>query len=361
MKLLHKIIQMYNKGNITAAIIMEWENAGLVESSRARNVLKETVAQVNQLFDLSEQDKNVPELEYLLKYKAPLELIVTYNESFDSKDIIRFLSGFIGPDNPNFKLSLLSCPPTKYFELKNHGAEHANADIMLFLDSDVIPQPNFLIYLFSSFANTEVNVVGANVFVEHSTLYSKSYALINFDFQSDETDVIPSYEIPRANSIAFRKELFKTYKFPPTGSSFKLGIKYLMNNLKAGGIQVYANLGAQVEHPVPLAKNFLTRGFFHGRDEMMLRQDNKKSQIAKSKSYYKQDTFFGTGELSLAYHRFFRIFKNYKRVNVSIFELPFALCMILFYYSAVALGYLLTMLFPKQLRSDKFDYLIMAK
>ncbi len=352
---------MSHDKNFTVAIVLELENAALGESSRVGRMLKETVAQIAQLSSLSETDEGVQELPYLLNYKGPLELVVTYNESLESNEIIRSLSNFIGAHNPMIKVILLPSPALKYFDLKNYGAERTTSDIIVFLDCDVIPQQDWLINLISSFANADLGVVGSNTYIQHSTIYQKGYALIKFEFPSDSNELVPSYDIPHGNSIAFRRSTFEKYPFPPTGSSYKLAFRYLVNNLRAGGEQLYANLGAQVEHPAPLPGNILIRGFFHGRDEMMLRQDNKKNRDGKAEAYHSNHTFFGLNELRLAYQRLLRIFKNYKKVQVTMLELPFAMLIVFLYYSAVAAGYFVTMLFPNILRGDKFDYLVMAE
>ena len=345
--------------DISVSIIMEWENAALTETSRVKTLLDIIQKQIHELFDSAVSNAKLRrDFSFLGRIRQPIEIVVAFHHSIDKERFLREITATIAINNPEICLSLVPTPEQRYFELKNTSAASSCGDILVFLDSDVIPQPNWLITLLGSFENPQIEIVGSNCFVQHKNLYQKSYAAIKFGEPSTSIEIIKSYDIAHGNSIAFRRNAYEEYKFPPTGYTYKLPFKYFIEALKQDNFPIYVNMGAQIEHPAPLPKNFLKRGFFHGRDEMILRQDRKiKAEIGdESRSI----TYWGMHELTLAKARFCRIATYRKKWNIAIWELPLVYCIVAAYYSAVLTGYLITQMLPTYSR-NKFDYLTMLQ
>ena len=77
-------------------------------------------------------------------------------------------------------LRLTAAPGLNYYEQKNRGAREAAAEIVVYLDSDVIPEDNWLISLLTPFPDSNVQVVSGNSYLTATGPYSKAFALFWF-------------------------------------------------------------------------------------------------------------------------------------------------------------------------------------
>ena len=77
-------------------------------------------------------------------------------------------------------VSLVGTPSDGYFEMKNAGAELAQAEIILFLDSDVIPEDGCVERLLESFDDPALQVVCGSSYVETDGIWAKAFGLMWF-------------------------------------------------------------------------------------------------------------------------------------------------------------------------------------
>jgi Glycosyl transferase family 2 len=102
----------------------------------------------------------------------------------------------------------------RYYQLKNEGIRRSRGDILLFVDSDVIPDDGWLRTLIGSFRDPAIQVVMANPYVEADSLYGKAFALAWYFPSRPPGDRPTPTTHSFANSIAFRRETIQRHPFP---------------------------------------------------------------------------------------------------------------------------------------------------
>jgi glycosyltransferase involved in cell wall biosynthesis len=219
----------------TPSIVIEWENVALAGDARANQMLDSLG---EQLHDLADRFSDTP------------EVIVLYDADEVDGEALR---GAVydrlkrGTDIPNipFTVELLT-NDGEYYEQKNRGARHANRDVLVFLDSDVIPERGWLEHLVAPFDDHMTRVVAGHTYVVDDSLYEKAFKYFWF---------FPTREQTRdrwffANNVAFRRDVFLDYGFPDT-ETFRGQCTELATRLQRDGVGVRQAHEAVCSHPAP--------------------------------------------------------------------------------------------------------------
>ncbi|KKR73432.1 MAG: Glycosyl transferase family 2 [Candidatus Levybacteria bacterium GW2011_GWC2_40_7] len=103
--------------------------------------------------------KNLPHvLKSIEEYEGNAELIIVDDSSVDSS--VGFIGEFISK-NKDFEIKLFQNETNLGFSSTvNKGARNASGDIIILLNSDVEPRPDFLKYLVKNFENDNVFATG---------------------------------------------------------------------------------------------------------------------------------------------------------------------------------------------------------
>ena len=101
---------------------------------------------------------------------------------------------------------------------KNIGAARARGEVIVFLDSDVIPEEGWLASLLQALSNLDVGVVGGNTYIAHEDLNGKAFALFWFFPLREARGGLWRDPHFFANNVAFRAEVFRAHSFPPLGT-----------------------------------------------------------------------------------------------------------------------------------------------
>ena len=120
----------------TVDVVIEWENAKLSELERARDMLKQLALQsgapeISERFDIS-------------------TTIFFDHEEIDRSLIENVVDQVKADTRGDFSATITPCGHLNYYQQKNAGAERSNSDIVVFLDSDVIPDALWLERLLES-------------------------------------------------------------------------------------------------------------------------------------------------------------------------------------------------------------------
>src|SRR5262249_59822180 len=76
-----------------------------------------------------------------------------------------------------FAVDIAVAEGMEYYALKNHGARRASGDLLLFVDSDVLPDGDWLAHLMGSFAREDVGVVCGQTYVAPSDVVARAFAV----------------------------------------------------------------------------------------------------------------------------------------------------------------------------------------
>lgn len=230
------------------SLVIEWENARHSEVARARTML----------------DRLLTQLDETGARAAGAEVFLV----FDSRDIApRVVSDAAaslrargGPELPVHEVPV---PGGRYYQLKNAGARRARGELILFLDSDVLPETGWLRHLLATFEDPKVQVAVGNASVDLTSLYGRIFALAWY-FPSRSADGPPAVSrTSMVNNLAMRRGVFDRYPFPGDSPLYIAQCTDWAETLRANGIDIYLNPSARVAHPAP---QFFRSALINGHD-----------------------------------------------------------------------------------------------
>lgn len=309
------------------SIIIEWENVLLSELDRCRRMLQIIY-------------------EQSVEIHSSVEMIILNNpEQVSIESVITFFKKNLTIDPSNsVKVRFEESPDSHYYELKNFGADRATGDIIVFVDTDVIPEDKWLHELVTPFMeDPTVNVIAGNTYVDPIDSVNKAFALGWF-FPMREKDSWGSKSVQEfyANNVAFRKSLFLQYYFPPMPFGMTRGsCEILAKKLYENNIPILMKNAAQTKHPAPNGwKHIIVRALANGRDRV-LRKRMDNNSVLGSYGYMYQYAYVRIKQT------FCRSFHQYDYFQLSKKEKIMAYMLMISYYTLVILGATFTTFSPK--------------
>ncbi len=250
---------------LSVSVVIEWENVGLSGESRAAAMLQALATQ------LREQD-------------ADFEVIFVVNpEEHALSDVEAIVARFFIQSEA---VRFLSHAEHGYFAKKNAGAQAAENALLMFVDSDVIPEPGWLAGLVGAFADPEVDIVSGVTYMEVNGWYSRSMAAFwFFPPRPTESGLVPTRRV-FANNIAFRRALFLANPFPEL-PEFRGHIGLMGKQLEQKGIAMYCQNGSRCSHPPPNGFwHFIKRAVAEGYDNFSRERRSQEGGRVPLRSVY---------------------------------------------------------------------------
>jgi hypothetical protein len=318
------------------SIVVEWENTVLNGIPRAWALLDALGDQWRAILERRHPVTLPPQAAVFLAELAPRpELIAVSGRPLDEAaraEILRRAS-------PVFDVSVQVAEGLEYYPLKNHGARLATGDLLLFVDSDVLPDAGWLAHLLGSFSRPEILVVSGQTYVGPHDLVSRAFALgWTYELRDDTDQMAPCRKF-YGNNVAFRREVFPEGGFPPLGPRTRGASSQVRAGLRARGIEIWQNRRAAVDHPPPADfRHLVVRALAHGRDHYM-KQSSERHLGGLQRSVGKATTRCARG--------FSNTFRERRRVGLPWWQVPGSLAVIATYYGFFALGGLLTHVSPQ--------------
>lgn len=302
------------------SIVIEWENVLLAEDDRCFKMLEHLHQQACEL-------------------SKSIEIIVLFNpEQFTAElvnsEVERYL-GVAEASDCHVQVRVEAATGLHYYQLKNHGADLAQGDILVFMDSDVIPEDGWLAAISMPFyEHPEIEVLSGHTYLDPSDLVSRAFALgWFFPLRGHSEKMAKGVSYFYANNVAFRRNTFMRYKFPEMPEGMTRGAcGILANTLKLDGIEIWKNHNAQASHPAPNGlSHFINRGFAEGRDWAMQRQASGKKALT---------TNFHIIEKSIkkTVRMVKKTVRNGRGVGLRMWQSPIAILIMAVYYLEICLG-----------------------
>jgi len=308
------------------SILIEWENLRFAELHRAKSMLQQLAKQIRDISD---------------NLSAPPEILILYNEDVMQDDKIEpFVRENLEPCISLIDLKIISTPDLTYYNQRNYGAKKSSNEIVIMLDSDVIPDEGWLINLLQPFGDSNVLMVGGIPYMTQDDIYGKAMSLIwifppkdDPDFRTAElTELVP-------DNTALRREFLIEHPFPES-TSFRGDLPDLCNLLKYKGYKIFRQPKATVSHPPPVGlRNIAIRALADGHDKYLAwrgshqRFLNKKIKKRSIVSYIKQ-------KLANYHERRKYVHLNFKE-KVGVF------CIGSIWFGLLLIGFLLTAIDPR--------------
>lgn len=312
------------------SIILEWENALLSELGRTRTMLQRVRLQIEQAGLAS-------------------EFIVLFNPEQIDRDMIatELDAAFAGSDI-NYRIE--AAHGLHYYDLKNHGAKLAAGDIIVFVDSDVIPEEGWLRNILQPLlSDASASVVAGTSYIDPIGFVGKAFALSwLFPLRSEFDRVDKNAKSFHANNIAFRREFFLAHPFPSMPHGVTRGAcGQLAASLKAQGFAIYRQHAARVSHPPPNGfRHTVVRAIAEGRD-IAFRISGDQGRVGRLIGVLRKF-------IRKIFNRaLFRVLRDHGKVGMPAWQVPAAVIMMTGYYLLAMAGGIMTVFMPGYM-ADRF-------
>jgi hypothetical protein len=250
------------------ALIVEWENALLSEVERAREMLRRVGAQA---------------VSAARNSNAQLDLLLIYDpETIDVHVPRTVLAECVDAPTWPGRISLYEAPGLHYYDQKNFGVQQTDADIIVFIDSDVVPDDDWLPNLLDAMRDPQVGVVSGETYLATDTYYDRLLAA--FWLFETKKPAGPVYAAKNfyANNVAFRADILRRFPFP-SADTYRGQCATLAKTLRANGVKLYRSGSAMVSHPPPAGlSHFVTRAICHGHDIVLSNKRKRLGWLAAS-------------------------------------------------------------------------------
>lgn len=236
----------------TCTILIEWENAIDVHDEWAARAV---AGLANELAATASQLRQRPVVSYLFDRAA-------VDGEFIRRTILQAAPTLY--DHAN--VELVATEGLTYYELKNLGAERANTEVSIFLDSDAAPQPGWLRNMLQPFNQPSVMAVGGITVLAAVDFFSRTLALTWIFGLYEERHATAARWGIYANNTAVRTRFFQGRPFPKLGT-FKYSCVFWLRSILADGHRYVRVPDALTIHaPHPNYRFLLWRAWVTGQD-----------------------------------------------------------------------------------------------
>ena len=163
---------------------------------------------------------------------------------------------------------LIPTSDRRYYQLKNEGVRNASGRVVLFMDSDILPEPGCLGAMLKLFEDESVDCVRANTYLEHATLYEQILALTwTFPLRAGpEATVRPIHGFV-AGLVAAPREVWLRFPFNSEKIRYRGMCVDVARRMQKAGIRIQLQPDAKGAHPPPRGpRGFAARALTEGRD-----------------------------------------------------------------------------------------------
>jgi glycosyltransferase involved in cell wall biosynthesis len=248
-----------------------------------------------------------------------IERIVVVDDQFATADAVEL--------RKRYPLVKFVRSPSNYFAAKNTGASAAAGDIVVLLDGDCEPEPDWLEALLAPF-EPDIAAVGGCTRYMGSSWGARTFSIPDFANVVSEKGSASGFNL---NNVAFRREVLLAYpldtRIPRNG-----GCYFLFHQLRADGLRVLYEPRAVVAHGLDIhGLGFVRKHFDRGYDGVAIYSLDDDCVLRGTRLFRR----FGPVALMAIVGRrivvdWLRMLKHRHQIGIPAVTLP--------YFGAVAIG-----------------------
>lgn len=287
------------------SIVIEFENADRVAWDRVGTTLHALAGQLREVSFRS----HLPKVEIICVHAGTSE---------DSEPLRRQVSTEIKRVEDLADVDCISLPDGRYYELKNAGITAARGELIVLLDSDVIPENDWLAKLLSPFSESTAIAVTGHTFLGYGDLISRTFALMwVFPLRQHDQQALDRRPLV-ANNSAFRSKWLKDNLFP-VNDGFKVSCTLMARRLQDRG-HTLIRVPAKVSHAPLTGFRFLVwRALVTGRDA------DRKVIALKGKKMFTRIARALKNGIKMELRTIRRVLTHYRKVALPLWQVPFAI------------------------------------
>lgn len=301
------------------SIVLEWENVLSGGEPRAEAMLRQLNAQAQEICNQAD---------------PCIELISVFDPTAIDADHLHALVEERLESTGHIARTYVAAEGEDYYGMKNVGARRASAPLIMFLDSDVVPESNWLAPLINTCdSNPAAGVVASSVYLETGNLMQATLALIWVFHPRHIGEGVLSLREMRTNSTVFRREIAIAHPFKKVPGTARSSCALLTEELLEAGVSIVRSMGSRLEHPAPNGVSFFSRAIARGRDAVVAGKRHW------AKKYSEEIRIKGMA-----------LIRQHRRVGISWWQLPAAAVISLVWWAFNIFGALATLIAPRYMK-----------
>ena len=306
--------------SVTLSIVVELENATVASSDRVHELLAALERELG-LFSADAADRKA---EIICVHGG------TDHESLPLRAQLLESSAHL---SEFAELKCVALEDGRYYELKNRGVREASGDLVVLVDSDVVPEPDWLAQLLLPFQDPTTMATTGHTYLEHRDLVSRTFALMWVFPLRDQDQQLISRRPLVANNCAFRRKWICDHPFQEN-AGFKVDCSLMERGLRERGLSVVRTPAKACHAPLSGFRFLAWRGLVTGRDA------DRKAAIKGSGTGARVRRALTQG-LKSQLRTFKRIVTKHHCVSMPVWQVPFSLALGSAFYSLATLGQLM--------------------
>ena len=317
------------RGVRSVSILIEWENVILAADDRCWAMLRQVGEQIHEV-------------------DAEIECLVLFNpHQVQEEEVRRAVDCHLVGDGLPARATVRLEPLVgdHYYDLRNRGSRIATGDVIVCIDSGVIPERGWLRALLAPMLadGDSVQVTAGNTYLNTEDLVSKSFAAgWFFPLRDEREEPNPDARPFFANNVAFRRSVFLDHPYPALHEGQTRGsCTRLAKELRASGVSILYVPGARTAHPAPNGwAHICVRALAEGRDRALQsgRRGRRLRRVLRS-------ILFAAGGVK---RTIVRTLTRRRQLSLGAWEIVPACFVMGWYYTLTLVGALITILLPRR-------------